>query len=83
MKAQEAITVEATEDEEFVINTRTDIHHRVRLRAGDPWLWSARCSWMFGRTGHRFSRSFSNKYDELCDKCFYRERRVLELSACK
>ena len=82
MKAQEAIAVEATEDEEFVVNTKTGVHHRVRLRAGDPWLWSARCSWMFGRTGHRFTKTLTDKHDELCDKCFYRERKVLEQTAC-
>ena len=67
---------EAPEGEEFVVNTRTEVHHRVRLKAGDSWLWSARCSWMFGRAGHRFSTTLATKPDELCDKCFYRERKV-------
>ena len=71
MRAQEFITVEAVDDK-FVIITRTEVRHRVRLPAGDPWLWSARCSWAFGRT-------LTEKHDELCD---YRERKVLEQNSC-
>ena len=77
LKAQESVLAEAPEDEEFVVNARTEVHHRVRLKAGEPWLWSARCSLTFGRTGHRFSATLPIKPDELCDKCFYRERKVL------
>ena len=78
LKDQESVMAETVEDEEFVVNTRAEVHHRVRLRAGDSWLWSTRCSWTFGRTGHCFTATLATKPDELCDKCFYRERKVLE-----
>ena len=82
VKVADATAAETKAGEDFVVNSKTGVHHRVQLRVGEPVFWSARCSWAFGCTRHTFTSQLPSSPLLLCDKCFHKERKkMLELWA--
>ena len=81
LKIADATAADTKAEEDFVVNSKTGVYHRVQLRSGEPMFWSARCSWAFGCTRHSFSLQLPASPLLLCDKCFHKERKKM-LETC-